>query len=229
MFKSTLAGSIVLVLVMGTILALQHRSVTALNNQNSSLQEQVKKLEEMVEQNHAPSNSPEPRSEPSQLPKEQFQELLKLRGEVGLLRKQIADNNVKSPMQLAQGKNAPVSRATQGADFFPREAWASVGYAEPEATLQTLSWAMSNGDLKTMLASVSPEEATKVTREFDGKSEAEISKQTLEITGIRVLKKELTADDEAVLTLYASGIDQLAKLKFKRFGSEWKMAGEVPK
>jgi hypothetical protein len=87
---------------------------------------------------------------------------------------------------------------------------------------------MSKGDLKTMMASISPEEGAKIGKDFEGKSESEIAAQAVgEITGFRIIKKQAVSDDEVVLTLFGEGKEETVKLKFRRFGPEWKMSGEA--
>jgi len=96
-----------------------------------------------------------------------------------------------------------------------------------------VTWAMSKGDLKSMLASVSPEERVRMEKEFEGKSESEIQAaagaEMEKITGFRILKKETLSDNEVILTIFGDGKDETTKLKFTRIGNEWKMAGRAGK
>jgi hypothetical protein len=232
MTKLKLAASGVLLVMVVTIFLLQHQAQTKLREENALLREQIKRFEEAGNENQRGSNPLKEAANSAQLPKEEFQELLRLRGEVGALRSQ------RKEMQMVQAENrrlllaqsprsAVAAQPAAAPDSFPRETWAFAGYADPESALQSLTWAMSKGDLKTMVASVSPEEEAKVRREFDGKSESEIAAgAAAEITGFRILKKQAISDDEVVLTVFADGKEDTVKLKFKRFGTEWKMSGE---
>ena len=58
-------------------------------------------------------------------------------------------------------------------------------------------------------------------------SESEIAAKASEITAFRILKKQAISDDEVVLTVFGDGMDEIVKLRFKRFGTEWKMSGEA--
>ncbi len=160
--------------------------------------------------------------------KGQVQELLRLRGEVGVLRSQ------QKEVQMVQAENRQLLLARdQGPspaaqDSFPKETWAFAGYADPESAFKTLIWAMSKGDLETILTVVSPDEATKIAKDFEGKPESEIAATaTGEITGFRIIKKQAVSDDQVELTLFGDGKEETIKLKFRRFGTEWKMSGEA--
>src|SRR3989442_826841 len=230
MTKLKLATSAVLVVMVVTIFLLQHQAQMKLREENALLREQFRRFDEAGSANVGSDHAKE-EADMASLSKEQLQELLRLRGEVGFLR------NQQKEMQMAQAENrrlvlaqnpssAAASQLTAQYSF-PKETWAFVGYADPESALQTLTWAMSKGDLKMMLESVSPEEGGKVSKEFEGKSESEIAAKASEITAFRILKKQAISDDEVVLTVFGDGMDEIVKLRFKRFGTEWKMSGEA--
>ncbi len=228
MTKLKLASSAVLVVIVVTIFLLQHQAQIKLREENALLREQLGRFDEAGSQNQPVSNPVKEAADIAALSKQQ-QELLRLRGEVGVLRSQ------QKEMQMVQAENRQLHVArSQGSppvaqDSFPKETWAFAGYADPESAFKSLIWAMSKGDLKTILTGVSPEEATKISKEFEGKSESEIAAAaTGEITGFRLIKKQPLSDDEVVLTLFGDGKEETVKLKFKRVGTEWKMSGEVP-
>ncbi|SRR6266446_8840340 len=229
MTKLKLASSAVLVAIVVTIFLLQHQAQMKLREENTLLREQFGRFDATDIQNQPVSNPVNEAADTSPLSKEQFQELLRLRGEVGVLRSQQKEMQMvqAAHRQLLLTQNQGPPPAAQ--DSFPKETWAFAGYADPESAFKTLIWAMSKGDLKTIQAGVSPEEAAKISKEFEGKSESEIAAAaTGEITGFRIIKKQAVSDDEEVLTLFGDGKEETVKLKFKRFGTEWKMSGEVP-
>ena len=231
MTKLKLAASAVLVGIVAAIFLLQHQAQMKLREENALLREQVRRFDEAGNENQRGSNPLQGAANSAQLPKEEFQELLRLRGEVGALRSQQKEIQMVQAenrrLLLAQSPRPATAAQPAAQDSFPRETWAFAGYADPESALQSLTWAMSKGDLKTMVASVSPEEEAKIRKEFEGKSESEIAAgAAAEITGFRILKKQAVSDDEVVLTLFADGKDDTVKVKFKRFGTEWKMSGE---
>ena len=89
---------------------------------------------------------------------------------------------------------------------------------------------MREGDTKTILAAVTPEEMARMQSEWAGKSEAEISadakRGTEKINSIRILDSRAISEDEVVLNVYAAGgEDKIQKISMKRLGGEWRMAG----
>jgi RNA polymerase sigma factor (sigma-70 family) len=164
----------------------------------------------------------------------QFRELLRLRGEVSQLR------NQKGELEKLQAENRQL-RAAQDArpaspsgapqDYFPKESWSFTGYATPESTLQSILWAISKGDIKTMMNGVLPEEAERMAKQFEGKSQDEIAaairSDTDQMNGFRILKKEAVSDDQVILTVFNDGRDLTTTMKFVRVGNDWKIAGKV--
>ena len=125
----------------------------------------------------------------------------------------------------AGGTTPPATVPQEG--YYAKENWTFSGYATPEAALQSVVWAMREGDTKTILAAVTPEE---MARNWAGKSEAEISadakRGTEKINSIRILDSRAISDDEVVLNVYAAGgEDEILKISMKRLGGEWRMAG----
>ena len=85
--------------------------------------------------------------------------------------------------------------------------------------------------MKTFLASMSPDERARMEKEFEGKSESDIAKELSnnemgKVTGFRVMSRQEVSDAEVVLGVYADGPNELGKMKFKKFGSEWKLDGK---
>src|SRR5882672_2811938 len=191
MTKLKLASSAVLVAIVVTIFLLQHQAQMKLREENASLREQLGRFDATDSQNQPVSNSVKEAAAIAPLSKEQLQELLRLRGEVGILRSQQKELQTMQAenRQLLLARNQGQPPAIQ--DSFPKETWAFAGYADPESAFKTLIWAMSKGDLRTILAGVSPEEAAKIAKDFEGKSESEIAATTMgEITGFRIIKKQ---------------------------------------
>lgn len=61
----------------------------------------------------------------------------------------------------------------------PRNAWKFVGYATPEAALQSALWAMTTGDLSAALASYTPEKRKERAAEWQDKTGADVARETL--------------------------------------------------
>jgi len=114
--------------------------------------------------------------------------------------------------------------------YYAKENWSYCGYATPEAALLSVIWAMREGDTETFRASLAPEEMARTDKEWEGKTEAEISadakRETDKISSIRILESRTLSDGEVVLSVYAAGgEDKVQKISVKRFGADWKLAG----
>jgi RNA polymerase sigma factor (sigma-70 family) len=223
------------VLGIATPLAIHYRVQRELREQNASLRQKLElqlDTAAQLETDNGRLTTLIRQATNKSLSDEQFRELLRLRGEVGQLRNRKAEleqlrAETRQFRSAAVSRPAPPGDAAQ--DYFPKESWAFAGYADPESTFQSLAWAMSKGDLKTMLAGVSPEERARMEKEFEGKSESEIlaavGADVEKIKGFRILKKEMLSESEVMLTVFSDGKDETAKLRFRRIGNEWKMAG----
>jgi RNA polymerase sigma factor (sigma-70 family) len=232
----TLAVSAVVVAGVGTTLVLEHRAQTRLRDENRALLQQYEQFAALQGENATLSNQLANIRQTDSMSKEQLSELMRLRGEVASLRSQKdqLEKSRKENRPLPTAPNAqPAQRETEGEDKnFPKASWAFVGYATPEAAFQSTVWALSNGDVKTMLGSMAPAELERVQRELADKSESEIAaKFTAEfekVKGFRILKKESLSEDEVILTLYVEGLEPnegTPRMKLQRVGGEWKTAG----
>ena len=59
-------------------------------------------------------------------------------------------------------------------DRIAREQWSNAGYASPEAALVSAIWSMREGNPKSYLESLSPEEQQRMSKVWEGKTEQEI-------------------------------------------------------
>jgi len=109
-----------------TFVLIRHTALTDLRNENIALREQaVQTLRTENDRLATKTRSPTAVS----LSAEEFRELLRLRGEVGSLRSQLAESTSKD--LAAEGSSAT-------------NRWSHVGAHTPEAALETLLWALSN-------------------------------------------------------------------------------------
>ena len=88
---------------------------------------------------------------------------------------------------------------------------------------------MSQGDFKTMLASVTPEQRASLEKQFENKTPEQIraeGKRGMEkVTGFRILDQKTLSDSEVMLRVFADGENHAQKMLMRRMGAEWKMAG----
>ena len=210
----------------------------------TALQQEIERLRETqaATQQAKPIEQNGQQNEELERLRNEAREVHKLRNEVSQLRagaKDLSQLRTENQQLRSAGQHlrtAPetgaiaTSAAGPQEPFYARENWAFAGYATPEAALQSVVWAMREGDMKTFLASLTPEEMARMEKEWGNKSEAEISNDSKrgidKISNIRILESKALSDDEVVLSVYAAGgEDKVQKISMKRFGAEWKLAG----
>ena len=166
-------------------------------------------------------------------------ELLKLRGEIGVLRQRVVDLSLQSQTaSMATTQNA----LTNSTAPILREAWGFAGYQTPAAAVQTLIWAKSTGDFQTFLNSIVPEEKDAVINGYRASQSLEqasskLQAETKQVQGLQVLR-EIPIDDATVIvqTLFqvhsTSGepLQETLQMVFKKENEECKYYNEyVPK
>ncbi|HTD67135.1 MAG TPA: sigma-70 family RNA polymerase sigma factor [Candidatus Limnocylindria bacterium] len=114
---------------------------------------------------------------------------------------------------------------------FPRSIWTFAGYTNPESAFLTGVWALGNGDDNAWLASVSPDEhARMMDRAARGGGvifNAQDRDNFRQITGYRIMEKQIVSADEVIMKIYAEGLNETQKFSIQRIGSEWKVNGPV--
>ena len=160
-------------------------------------------------------------------------ELLRLRGEVGVLQKQVSEmtslkaENLRLRSASAGLQNSrPIQTPTTAQTKFPKETWAFAGYATPESAMHTWIWAMDKGDKNVMLDSLIPEEQTHWKKMLEGQS---MSKSPF--SAYSFVAKEIISDVEATLTVVSDFPDGKhtgdQKMSLKKIGNDWKIAGQA--
>jgi hypothetical protein len=229
--QSAIVGAVVIAGV-ATPLVLQQQS--KLRAENDSLRKQTEQLAQVQADYDRLSNSLAEAASSQKLASNQLSELLRLRGEVSGLRGQTNEiKKLEADNQRLRSSLATRSAAKSGAqtasaeETVPKESWAFVGYADPESAFQSMVWAMSHSDVKTFLASLSPDAPD--LRDSQGKSEDEIAAKIKEfggVTAFKIIDNQPVSPDEVILTVYAFGVNESARFRFQRFGSDWKFAGK---
>jgi hypothetical protein len=115
------AISWLLVAITVAFLFTRHRTLAEVRNQNISARLQMEQLQHLHAENERQSKS----VPIANLTSEEFRELLRLRGEIGTLRSQLAETPVLGGKHEANP-------------------WSYAGADTPEAALETLLWALSN-------------------------------------------------------------------------------------
>lgn len=167
-------------------------------------------------------------------------ELMQLRGEVTQLRtggKDAAELRAENQRLRNQLLKAQPGEAGAAAvretpkDHFPRENWTFAGYGTPESALVSAVWAMKEGDPKTYLESLSPEEQQRMAKVWENKSETEIAAKHQSdvgpIKGVRILETQNVSPEEVVMNVYIDGVERLEKVSMKKVGEDWKFGGFI--
>jgi hypothetical protein len=166
-------------------------------------------------------------------------ELLKLRGEVAVLRQQNSDMRA-SPhlLQAAQTSNTE----TFSTNIVPRAAWEFAGYNTPADAVRSMIWAKSTGDFQTFLSSIVSETTNDVINGYraiqspEGAS-SKLLQETRNLSGLQILK-EISVDQDTVIVQttfhVASSDDQPVQntlhMVLKKTNGEWKYYNEfVPR
>ncbi len=236
MSKVTLGTiSAVIIGALVTSMVVQHQALARLREDNRSLQQQVEGLRDAKNQL---AKAAVDQGEPAKRQRDQS-ELLRLRSEVGVLRQKTKeldtqrteDRQVRAALEETQSADKVETAAT--ADYWPRDSWAFAGYASPDAALQTFVWASSQGDLKTLLGSVTGEAQKRIEKDLEGKSEGEASLKAIDdainLKSVRVYYRNVQSDDTVIIqTGYENGrVTYAEKLFMKKIGNEWKVSDKL--
>ncbi len=239
MTMSKLQIGVVSALVAGGVAApliVQYRSQAALHDAQAALRARNDDLAAQIAETERLSNLLGQANDSRRLTSSQAAELLRLRGEVGSLRRQTNDlaiaqaDNQRLRAAATKSGITPATAADKMAhEYIQKEAWAFLGFADPESAFQSAVWAMSKGDAKTFLSALSPEGEN--FKRVEAKSESDLAaenKREMEkVTAYKILDKEPVSDNEVVLTVYAQGENALTRFKFQRLGDEWRIAGPI--
>ena len=92
-------------------------------------------------------------------------------------------------------------------------------------------WAMREGNPKTYLDSLSPEEQLRMAKSWQNKSEAEIAAKHQQdvsvITGMRILGQQTVSANEVTMDVFVEGVNRPEKVSMKRVGNDWKFGGYI--
>jgi hypothetical protein len=158
-------------------------------------------------------------------------ELLKLRAEVtrlGNRKHELANARVESERlhgQLAtRGTNAP-GGVPLPAGYLRKSEARNVGYATPEATIQSLLWAIQNRDSSSLLQAFGPENAKELKERMQSPASTEAFFKEVEVwPGMHVLGRESGPDGTEVLTVeIIPGLESKQQLRFKQLEGQWKL------
>lgn len=205
--------------------------VQSLQQQQAPLAEQNRQLQ--LEQSEA-TNQLSALSDELAKTKTNNLELLRLRSEVGLLRKQ---TNLLAGLQQPRATNSTATASANNPsedktsqELILRENYEFAGYTTPPSAIKSLFWAATRADPQAVLASMSPALKAQTEAEWANKSEeelkSELQKDNNSVSGYRVTDTLAVSDNEVVLSIYLEGRNRTNKMRMVRVGDEWKIAGK---
>lgn len=229
--------------VLASLLIWQHESLAKFKAENESLRRQIEQL--WRAQTPAISNS----SNGDALTPEQMSELLKLRGEVTQLRGEtneiasLREQNEKLEASLKEIKpaaqtNAVAKKKLRPEDALPQDvhppnSWAFRGYDSPDATVESMVWAMTHGDKAAFMAGLTPEGAAEIEVHLKDDFAKEVKSE--EMGEYRILDRQTLSDDEVVMTVYSTRknengdyVGNSEDTTFKNIGGQWKIVNSGP-
>jgi hypothetical protein len=238
-----LTQALVGVLAVGGIaasLVIQQAGRAKLSVQAEASRKRADQIAQLSAENESLSNLAARVGSPRGLPPDDLRELLKLRGQIGLLREaareqaQLETANQQLRAVQADYSEQQLAAARAAPNFWAKEQLTFAGYGDPEATLKSMLWAINSGDIKSFLACLAPgsEVAAQLSAGLANKPEAELAALGKEMAGklapsigFRIIRKQVNSADEVVLNLSFDGEGKTRRFVAKKAGSEWKLAG----
>jgi RNA polymerase sigma factor (sigma-70 family) len=144
--QKTIVGA-ALVAALGTGIH-QARQAARLRAEITALRNETHELGSLREENGTLTAKLARQAERRELSRTEFLELMRLRGQVALLRREVSEFKGERTKAGQARATAPVPRPDwqwPAGQFIPREQWLDAGFAKPEATIQTVLWAMAAG------------------------------------------------------------------------------------
>jgi hypothetical protein len=237
---------LIVIVTLAVLVAMQYQAGNSLRAENENLRRQFAELAQLRAENERLSNLVAHAD--NSLAQEQLLDLLKLRAEVTALRQQtnqlriLREENQRlqalATNRQAVSINRPAKKNPEDAlpqDVHPKETWAFRGYASPEATIESMVWALTKGDRSTLVAGFTPEMLADIESHLNGKDFVqEATNDAARMMEFRILDRQARSDDEMVLTVWMAKRDEKGDIDindnsedtvFKRIDGQWKVAG----
>jgi hypothetical protein len=239
MTKIKLAIIVALLAGAAVLWTVQHQTEAQLHAERDALQRQLDQTAGLQADNERLSNLVAQAQ--GSFSSEQLSELLRLRGEVGMLRRETnqlprlkeQNDQLRTALKAANdARNSGLAHAPAEAPplaVYPKTSWAFAGFATPETAFQSLNWAAANGDTNTFMAGMTPEQYTNMFgNQSNGNPFDDLKNKINQNSSFRILSKDVISDSEVVVKALgdAEGFNTPAKLVFRNIDGQWKFAGE---
>jgi hypothetical protein len=218
--KLGIVGAIVVAGVT-TPLVMQHQAQVKLRAENQAVRQQVDQMEKLAAENERLAKLAAQTGQSKSAPVEPSHELLRLRGEIGVLRQQ---NQELAKLLLDRQKSGAPGEA---GDFEPSSSWADAGSATPEAAAGTFAWAVKTWNTNKLAeVLLLPEEAGTNTAEIVMGLAIILQPGLAQIKASRLVSVDRTVPDEVTFLFQNqlnNGDVQTGPLTLKRIGNDWKV------
>jgi len=163
----------------------------------------------------------------------QLMELGKLREEVRHLRTRTNDlQSMRVEMrrlraQLSAARSSMTSNAppdVPASDIYPRDSWKFAGFDTPENAVESVTWAISQGDEDSYFESLSPDLQDEMESQLIDGSFADVGPLELkDATGFRIVDRETISEDQQIVTIYVDGKPEEMSLPLIKTIEGWKV------
>lgn len=207
-----------------TALVVQHQTQTKLRAENESLTQQVAQLKA---DNESLSNQLAAVGDSKSLSDAKLNELLKLRAEVGALRRQLESQRAQEVQQSASSREANTAHLAPSA-YISKDQLTNAGLATPEAALQTYMHGILSANYDEVTNATSPQIPGDT---LNPESLANASNTAaLSLQGIEMHAKKTVSDDnvEVELVVFLKGEGPVTSIEHMvKQGNLWKHAGSA--
>lgn len=204
------------VIAAAVLLEMQYEARRQLRSQSDAMHEQFKRLADLEAENVRLSNIVARANTP--LADEQLAELQDLRqqveslrrgtNEVGRLQAEIA--KLRSALAVVGNSvNTGPPPEVPASDIYPKDSWTFAGYDTPENTIESMMWAISQGDQDTYAAGLTPELQSDMQSDFEDGSFLDDSQAELsDVTGYRIVDRDIVSGNEVTVTVFVDGSNE---------------------
>lgn len=217
------------------------RQAAQLRTQVQSLQQQQLPLEEQIQalqhERDRATNQIAMLHDDNERLNRNTAEVLRLRGEIGVLRRQAMQADQQSSTQ----KKGLIAKAHTPGSYIAKDELANVGYATPEAALETITWAMMHGTYEQVNEGMNPEMLDEELKDPKNRENFEPEQKMMApiFNGIQIVAKKPLADDKVELKVkYAYDAEAMSKVASHlppdfliqpmiNVGGQWKIGGST--
>lgn len=216
-------------IAVAVLLELQYEARHQLRSQDDALREQSQQLQELEAQNVRLSNLVAQAG--ASLSDAQLAELADLRRQVEALEQRTNEiAGLQNEIARLQGLLSTAANSVDDStvpdvpptDIYPRDSWTFAGYDTPENTIQSIMWAVSEGDADTYAAGVTPELGGQLQSEFDDGSFVDDGPLEMgDVTGYRIVDREVLSGNQLMYTVFMDGPNQLMQIPIEQTSNGW--------